>query len=156
MNRMNPFKTKQSMVEAEHRSGASVERRVMDGLGMATKERQEHKKKWGFITTKYANHTNKKKTLSPFAYFVVNNSAAFADASLYNLRRFVSSQNCQNGLNYLDVRSGERTCFKTHIQRRVGARGLQEMARISIPCRPGPLTGRVLKQALSAMAVKML
>jgi len=33
--------------------------------------------------------------------------------------------------------------------RRVGARGLQEPAEIAMSCRPGALTGRIFKQALS-------
>src|SRR5258708_3810114 len=42
-----------------------------------------------------------------------------------------------------------RACFKIVGGRRVRARGLLEMAKITKPCRPGPLTGRFLKQALS-------
>ena len=41
-----------------------------------------------------------------------------------------------------------RSCLNSHTQRRVRARGLQEVARIPIFCRPGPLTGRLFKQAL--------
>jgi prepilin-type N-terminal cleavage/methylation domain-containing protein/prepilin-type processing-associated H-X9-DG protein len=40
-------------------------------------------------------------------------------------------------------------CLKTPPHCRVRARGLQETAKSSRSCRPGPLTGRVLKQALT-------
>jgi hypothetical protein len=39
-------------------------------------------------------------------------------------------------------------CLKIRPKRRVRARGLQEMARISTPCRPGPLTGRFFIHSL--------
>jgi hypothetical protein len=42
-----------------------------------------------------------------------------------------------------------RACLKNQPKRRVRARGLQETAKISTPCRPGPLTGRFFKHALS-------
>src|SRR5579862_6444090 len=38
-----------------------------------------------------------------------------------------------------------RACLKTQPKRRVRARGLQEAARDTISCRPGPLIGRVFK-----------
>ena len=43
-----------------------------------------------------------------------------------------------------------RACLKTHLDRRARARGLQVWAGITASCRPGPLTGRILKQALRA------
>ncbi len=42
-----------------------------------------------------------------------------------------------------------RACFKNPRERRVRARGLQETRRFWSHCRPGPLTGRFLNQALS-------
>jgi hypothetical protein len=45
-----------------------------------------------------------------------------------------------------------RGCLKTHVRRRVRARGLQNSTKILVFCRPGPLTGRVFKQALGMMA----
>src|SRR6266849_3644228 len=41
-----------------------------------------------------------------------------------------------------------RACFKNPRKRRVRARGLQETRRFWPHCRPGPLTGRFLEQAL--------
>jgi hypothetical protein len=48
--------------------------------------------------------------------------------------------------------SSLRACLKTPPQRRVGARGLQETDESGFGCRPGALTGRVFKQALSNSA----
>ena len=48
-----------------------------------------------------------------------------------------------------DSRQSLRACFKTLEPRRVRARGLQEWAAKPAVCRPGALTGRVFKQALS-------
>ena len=45
-----------------------------------------------------------------------------------------------------------RACLKRPTPRRVRAPGLQEATEIAMPCRPGALTGRVFKQALSAGA----
>ena len=47
--------------------------------------------------------------------------------------------------------SGEarRACLKIPVPRRVRARGLQDLAAAPAPCRPGALTGRVLRPALS-------
>src|SRR5438445_8132201 len=42
-----------------------------------------------------------------------------------------------------------RACFKIVGGRRERARGLQQMAKILKPCRPGPLTGRFLKYAVN-------
>ena len=42
-----------------------------------------------------------------------------------------------------------RACFKFPPPRRVRARGLQEWAGTPAACRPGALTGRVLRQALT-------
>jgi hypothetical protein len=42
-----------------------------------------------------------------------------------------------------------RACFKKRESRREWARGLQELAEIAASCRPGHLTGRFLKHALS-------
>jgi hypothetical protein len=47
-----------------------------------------------------------------------------------------------------------RACFRIVGGRRVRARGLREMAKITKPCRPGPLTGRFLKHALSRIPKK--
>jgi len=41
-----------------------------------------------------------------------------------------------------------RACLKSPRKRRVRARGLQEMAESALFCRPGPMTGRILKHAL--------
>ena len=41
-----------------------------------------------------------------------------------------------------------RASLKIPPNRRVRARGLQETAEIALGCRPGPLTGRISKQAL--------
>ena len=41
-----------------------------------------------------------------------------------------------------------RACLKTPAPRRVRARGLQDLAEKPVACRPGALTGRVLKHAL--------
>ena len=49
-----------------------------------------------------------------------------------------------------------RACLKTPPDRRVRARGLQKTSEIGPGCRPGPLTGRVFKQALSADFVRRL
>src|SRR2546426_8802508 len=49
-----------------------------------------------------------------------------------------------------------RACFKNRRKRRVRARGLQETRRFRPHCRPGPLTGRFLKHALSALAIASL
>src|SRR6267143_4838435 len=46
-------------------------------------------------------------------------------------------------------RATARACFRIVGGRRVRARGLREMAKITKPCRPGLLTGRFLKHALS-------
>ena len=48
---------------------------------------------------------------------------------------------------------GVRACSKTFRKRRVRARGLQVLAEALPSCRPGPLTGRVFKQALRANRV---
>ncbi len=48
-----------------------------------------------------------------------------------------------------------RVCLERPPKRRVRARGLQEMAKITKPCRPGPLTGRLSKQALHAHVASM-
>ncbi len=40
-------------------------------------------------------------------------------------------------------------CLKTPAKRRVGTHGLQNFAVIRADCRPGALTGRVFKQALT-------
>src|SRR5713101_7543409 len=48
-----------------------------------------------------------------------------------------------------------RVCLERPPKRRVRARGLQEMAKITKPCRPGPLTGRLSKQALDAHLASM-
>src|SRR5437667_7172478 len=45
---------------------------------------------------------------------------------------------------------GLRACLKCLLTRRVRARGLQVRAETTLSCRPGPLTGRVFKQALRA------
>jgi hypothetical protein len=42
-----------------------------------------------------------------------------------------------------------RACLTIVGGRRVRARGLREMAKITKPCRPDPLTGPFLKHALS-------
>ncbi len=42
-----------------------------------------------------------------------------------------------------------RACLKIHTQRRVRGRGLQETTRNPAFCRPGPLTGRIFRQALT-------
>ena len=47
-----------------------------------------------------------------------------------------------------DCRARLRACLKTLGDRRVGARGLQDLAEKSVACRPGALTGRVFKHAL--------
>src|SRR5260370_13344000 len=47
------------------------------------------------------------------------------------------------------LRSMLRACFRIVGGRRVRARGLLEMAKITKRCRPGPLTGRFLNHALS-------
>ena len=44
-----------------------------------------------------------------------------------------------------------RACWKTLGNRRVRARGLQDLAEKPVACRPGALTGRVFKHALSDM-----
>ena len=48
---------------------------------------------------------------------------------------------------------GLRACLKIPPNRRVRARGLQETAEIALGCRPGLLTGRISKQALSASVI---
>jgi hypothetical protein len=45
-----------------------------------------------------------------------------------------------------------RACLKIRTQRRVRARGLRETPKIPILCRPGPLTGRIFRQALRFIA----
>jgi len=49
-----------------------------------------------------------------------------------------------------------RGCLKTQAKRRVGARGLQQTGGNSLPCRPGPLTGRVFEQALKLFFLWLL
>jgi len=44
-----------------------------------------------------------------------------------------------------------RVCLERPPKRRVRARGLQEMAKITKTCRPGPLTGRLPKQVLKPL-----
>ena len=44
-----------------------------------------------------------------------------------------------------------RACLETLRNRRVRARGLQALAEKPVACRPGALTGRVFKHALSDM-----
>jgi len=51
----------------------------------------------------------------------------------------------------LEVPKNE-VCLETHPQRRVRARGLQQPAKNPISCRPGPLTGRVVKRTLKRTA----
>ena len=49
---------------------------------------------------------------------------------------------------------GLRACLKSRAPRRVRARGLQIAGDLTIGCRPGALTGRVFRQALSSIEAR--
>jgi hypothetical protein len=77
-------------------------------------------------------------------YFAMNNLQLKSSRSRSKSIKVNQSDSMLVWVPFGDVRA----CLKTHTRRRVRARGLQEMAISPIFCRPGPLTGRVFKQAL--------
>ena len=89
-----------------------------------------------------------RSSMSPFGIssLTTRPQKAGRTAAVQNFAEF-SGRPSEFGHSFYET--AQRACLKTPPQRRVRARGLQESAKIFVLGRPGALTGRVFKPALS-------